>query len=104
MRPLNFAIIDEADYVLIDEAQQPLIISTPLAEDWESMQDRLLMGDAVAQQLIADDALRTWSPPPGGDYPQQEVVQREAVHQGTLLGWVRKQPSVCWWVVCGGWR
>ena len=84
MRPLNFAIIDEADYVLIDEAQQPLIMSTPLVDDWEVMQERLRVGDAIAQQLIADDALLTAGPPPGGDYPQEEVVFREAVQRGML--------------------
>jgi preprotein translocase subunit SecA len=31
-RPLNYAIVDEVDYILIDEARTPLIISGPAAE------------------------------------------------------------------------
>lgn len=31
-RPLNYAIVDEIDSILIDEARTPLIISEPNAE------------------------------------------------------------------------
>jgi preprotein translocase subunit SecA len=34
-RPLNFAIVDEVDSILIDESRTPLIISTPDAESTE---------------------------------------------------------------------
>lgn len=84
MRPLSFAIIDEADYVLIDEAQQPLIMSTPLVDDWDAMQERMRVGDVIAQQLIDDDAVLTAGPPPGCEYPQEEVVSRETVQRGTI--------------------
>jgi preprotein translocase subunit SecA len=34
-RPLNYAIVDEADSILIDEARTPLIISQPSGEPTE---------------------------------------------------------------------
>ncbi len=34
-RPLNYAIVDEIDSILIDEARTPLIISEPNAEATE---------------------------------------------------------------------
>jgi preprotein translocase subunit SecA len=34
-RPLNYAIIDEIDSILIDEARTPLIISAPAEEPTE---------------------------------------------------------------------
>ncbi|MBC2777726.1 preprotein translocase subunit SecA [Parasphingopyxis marina] len=50
-RPFNFAIVDEVDSILIDEARTPLIISGP-TED----KSTLYMGvDAVVKQLVDDD-------------------------------------------------
>jgi preprotein translocase subunit SecA len=50
-RPFNFAIVDEVDSILIDEARTPLIISGP-TED----KSTLYMGvDAVVKQLVEDD-------------------------------------------------
>ena len=50
-RPFNFAIIDEVDSILIDEARTPLIISGP-AEDTTDMYLRL---DALVQKLGESD-------------------------------------------------
>jgi len=50
-RPFNFAIVDEVDSILIDEARTPLIISGPTEDKSE-----LYMGvDAVVKQLTEDD-------------------------------------------------
>ena len=46
--PLDYAIIDEVDSILIDEARTPLIISGPAFDDTS----RYKKADAVAQQLI----------------------------------------------------
>jgi len=46
--PLDFAIIDEVDSILIDEARTPLIISGPSA----GKTDRFSKADAVARQVI----------------------------------------------------
>lgn len=50
-RELNFAIVDEVDSILIDEARTPLIISAPAAENPESY----LQFSKVAAKLGPDD-------------------------------------------------
>lgn len=49
--PLNFAIIDEVDNILIDEARTPLIISGPADLDLGRYQE----ADRVARQLTKED-------------------------------------------------
>ncbi len=50
-RPFNYAIVDEVDSILIDEARTPLIISGPTDDKSE-----LYIGvDAIVKQLTADD-------------------------------------------------
>ena len=48
--PLDYAIVDEVDSVLIDEARTPLIISGPAFESTE----KYMKADAVARQLKPD--------------------------------------------------
>ncbi|MEE4350577.1 MAG: preprotein translocase subunit SecA [Pacificimonas sp.] len=50
-RPFNFAVVDEVDSVLIDEARTPLIISGP-TEDKSELYVRV---DALVKQLEEDD-------------------------------------------------
>jgi len=50
-RELNFAIVDEVDSILIDEARTPLIISAPAAESPELYQKFSL----IAKKLVPDD-------------------------------------------------
>jgi preprotein translocase subunit SecA len=50
-RALNFAIVDEVDSILIDEARTPLIISAPAAENPESY----LQFAKIAAKLVPDD-------------------------------------------------
>ena len=73
--PLDFAIIDEVDSILIDEARTPLIISGPAEDDVT----RYRTADAVARQLIAKQAqanadtarrLKEW-----GDKPPKEWAE-----------------------------
>ena len=49
-RPLNYAIIDEVDNILIDEARTPLIISGPAHDDVS----RYRRADQIARQLRRD--------------------------------------------------
>ena len=51
LRPLFYAIVDEVDSILIDEARTPLIISGP-AEDTSELYEKV---DAVVAQLGSDD-------------------------------------------------
>ena len=48
--PLHFAIIDEVDNILVDEARTPLIISGPAHDDVR----RYAMADRIARQLKKD--------------------------------------------------
>jgi preprotein translocase subunit SecA len=50
-RPFNFAIVDEVDSILIDEARTPLIISGPT----EDRSDLYMSVHAIVQNLVADD-------------------------------------------------
>lgn len=51
LRPFFYAIVDEVDSILIDEARTPLIISGP-AEDTSELYNKV---DAVVVQLVTDD-------------------------------------------------
>ena len=50
-RPFNFAIVDEVDSILIDEARTPLIISGPT----DDKSDLYLAVNAIVKQLVPDD-------------------------------------------------
>ena len=49
--PLNFAIVDEVDNILVDEARTPLIISGPAHDDVS----KYARADQIARQLKADE-------------------------------------------------
>ena len=50
-RPFNFAIVDEVDSILIDEARTPLIISGPT----EDKSELYMAVNAVVKQLVRED-------------------------------------------------
>ncbi|HYZ47745.1 MAG TPA: preprotein translocase subunit SecA, partial [Sphingomonas sp.] len=50
-RPFNFAIVDEVDSILIDEARTPLIISGP-TDDKSELYKQV---DAIVKQLVPED-------------------------------------------------
>jgi len=50
-RPFNYAIVDEVDSILIDEARTPLIISGPT----DDKQELYIAVDAVVKKLVEDD-------------------------------------------------
>ena len=50
-RPFNFAVVDEVDSVLIDEARTPLIISGPT----DDKSELYIQVDAVVKQLVPGD-------------------------------------------------
>ena len=65
-RPFNFAIVDEVDSILIDEARTPLIISGPT----EDKSDLYLALDRLIKQLVKDqEALEKEN---GGPLPEGE--------------------------------
>ena len=61
-RELNFAIVDEVDSILIDEARTPLIISAPAAENPESYyQFAKIAAKLVPADYVLDEKRRTVS-------------------------------------------
>ena len=61
-RELNFAIVDEVDSILIDEARTPLIISAPAAENPESyLQFAKVAAKLVPEDYILDEKRRSVS-------------------------------------------
>lgn len=59
-RELNFAIVDEVDSILIDEARTPLIISAPAAENPESYhQFAKIAAKLVPEDYVLDEKRRT---------------------------------------------
>ena len=61
-RDLNFAIVDEVDSILIDEARTPLIISAPAAENPDSYyQFAKIAAKLVPEDYIMDEKHRTVS-------------------------------------------
>ncbi len=59
-RELNFAIVDEVDSILIDEARTPLIISAPAAENPESyLQFAKVAAKLVPEDYVLDEKRRT---------------------------------------------
>ena len=59
-RKLNFAIVDEVDSILIDEARTPLIISAPAAENPDSYyQFAKIAAKLVPEDYIMDEKHRT---------------------------------------------
>lgn len=51
-RPLNFALVDEVDSVLIDEARTPLIVSGPVSTETNQLYHR---ADSFVKTLLEDD-------------------------------------------------
>ena len=65
-RELNFAIVDEVDSILIDEARTPLIISGPTEEGTEIYQrTNLIVPFLTAQEVVEDKDKQETMP---GDY------------------------------------
>ncbi|MCE3027575.1 preprotein translocase subunit SecA [Salinicola sp. DM10] len=77
-RPLNYAIIDEVDSILIDEARTPLIISGPVEEDVELYRTIGTLSQRLEQCRDEED-------PSSGDFlideKQKQVELTEEGHQ-----------------------
>lgn len=86
-RPLNFAIVDEVDSILIDEARTPLIISGS-AEDHTEMYQRINGVPALLTRM-ASEPKPNEDVEPEGDYwvdeKQHQVHLSEAGHEKAEL-------------------
>jgi len=73
-RELNFAIIDEVDFILIDEARTPLIISGPAEERTEKYREfaRIAKFLEKGKDYEVDEKMRAISLTPAG---QEKIIQ-----------------------------
>lgn len=74
-RELNFAIVDEVDSILIDEARTPLIISAPAADNPESYyQFAKVAGKLGDEDYVLDEKRRTVALTDGGMDKVQKML------------------------------
>ncbi|MDY6993677.1 MAG: preprotein translocase subunit SecA, partial [Pseudomonadota bacterium] len=85
-RRLNFAIIDEVDSILIDEARTPLIISGPTDDNSELYQQiNTIVPQLRRQEYDPEQAEKAEQPPPPGDFyvdeKNRQVLLSDEGHQ-----------------------
>ncbi|MDH5695291.1 MAG: preprotein translocase subunit SecA [Dehalococcoidia bacterium] len=80
-RPLNYAIVDEVDYLLIDEARTPLIISAPDVEAGQKYQifARLVPRLRREADYIIDEKTRSVEPTDDGYTNVERMLKREGI-------------------------
>ena len=78
-RPLNYAIADEVDYLLIDEARTPLIISAPDVEAGQRYQlfARIVPGLKKGVDYTVDEKTRSVSLTDAGITSMERTLKRE---------------------------
>lgn len=83
-RPFNFAIVDEVDSILIDEARTPLIISGPAQDSSEMYMrvDRLIPSLVAVEDYEHDEKQKTVALTEAG----QEKIERLLIEAGLLQG------------------
>jgi len=79
--PLNYAIVDEVDYLLIDEARTPLIISAPDVEAGQRYQifARLVPSVRKEADYTIDEKTRTISLTDAGITNMERMLKREGL-------------------------
>src|SRR5690349_22700722 len=85
-RPFNFAIVDEVDSILIDEARTPLIISGPTEDSSELYRavDRLIPSLAEAHYEKDEKARHVTLTEEGAEHMEQLLQQAELLKTGNL--------------------
>ena len=83
-RAFNYAIVDEVDSILIDEARTPLIISGPAQDSSEMYMrvDQLIPSLVATEDYEHDEKQRTVALTEGG----QEKIERLLIEAGLLQG------------------
>ena len=82
----NFAIVDEVDSILIDEARTPLIISGPI-EDKSGLYNQIdaVIPDLVAADYEIDEKMRTASLTEEGNDHVEEILEKLGLLEGRSL-------------------
>ena len=86
-RPLNYAIVDEVDNLLIDEARTPLIISAPDVEATQKYQRfaRLVLRLRSGQDYEVIEKERSVEPTESGYANVESLLQREGLLKSASL-------------------
>jgi len=86
-RPLNYAIVDEVDNLLIDEARTPLIISAPAEESGERYQifARLVPRLQPEEDFTVDEKSRSANLTDNGISNLERMLKREGLLKSTNL-------------------
>ena len=86
-RPLNYAIVDEVDNLLIDEARTPLIISAPDVEATQKYQSfaRLVLRLKSGQDYEVIEKERSVEPTESGYANVESLLQREGLLKSASL-------------------
>jgi len=80
-RPLNYAIVDEVDYLLIDEARTPLIISAPNVEASKRYQLFARLAPALKKDVdyTMDEKTRNIQATSAGYEKAERMLEREGI-------------------------
>jgi preprotein translocase subunit SecA len=80
-RPLNYAIVDEVDYLLIDQARTPLIISAPDVEAGQKYQIFARLVPALKKEVdyTMDEKTRAVSLTDNGMTSMERMLRREGL-------------------------
>jgi preprotein translocase subunit SecA len=86
-RPLNYAIVDEVDYLLIDEARTPLIISAPDVEAGKKYQIFARLVPSLKKEIdyTVDEKTRAVSLTDNGMTSMERMLRREGLLQSPNL-------------------
>jgi preprotein translocase subunit SecA len=89
-RPLNFAIVDEVDSILIDEARTPLIISGPSDMSTELYQkvDRLVGNFQAETHFTIDEKSRSLSLTDDGVALGEQLLGIDNLYDPTNIEWL----------------
>jgi preprotein translocase subunit SecA len=101
-RPHNYAIIDEVDSILVDEARTPLIISGPVGNESDQkyrefnsqVQNLVRKQTAVANQLVADVEPILESDPSDYDAGVKLFLARQGMPKNKRLMKLMQEPQI----------
>ena len=102
-RELNYAIVDEVDSILIDEARTPLIISGPVEHEEEGFYDdlkpvviRLRQNQSRLTQSILDEALKLFEKDPESEEAIEKLllVKRGDPKNSRFLELIAETPAL----------
>ncbi|MEN3974326.1 preprotein translocase subunit SecA [Emcibacter sp. SYSU 3D8] len=85
-RPFNFAIVDEVDSILVDEARTPLIISGPTEDNSELYRTiDLYIGDLTEEDIEKDEKAKTVVLTEVGTEHMEQILTKAGLIEGGSL-------------------